>query len=218
MSRTRMMPKNGKTTSKGKSASARRNFRKVPIPPRRSGLSEISGEVGAASPAIFGNVFSSYWQAVQEGQSTVLATSQEAYGTLLKAFQTAWEENAAQTSFVEACRRFATRAGNLGEAADAETVGDLYREYVEELQEVWSQPNLMKALEEASLTYSETVQKTIDDAQQKVAEESKRYFLALKDACVRVPIESLDTETLTAISRNMMVTVFFTEGVRSESV
>ena len=214
MGRTRKTGTRKTTISRGKSGSKAAVSRPRSVS-RSDRASRISQAAGPGSAALFAESFSTFWGAIQTGQAAVLSATQKAYADMLQSFQKSWEHEMGKTRFSEACRRFTVAARDVTQdGGNAEVLEQLYREYVEELRDAWSLPELTQALEEGYLAYSEAVQKAADEAQQQVEEARKQYLRSIGETCAKIDIDNLSSGDLEALSRNMMATVFFTDGVR----
>ena len=179
--------------------------------PARSSLTSISAGLR------FQQVFDEYWKEVQTGQAAVLLRGQQAYATFLKSIEASWDQSEAKELFVAACQKFAENISTLpvAESNGAEaSLEEAYQQYIEEVRDVWERPSLMQSIEEASLALTEETQNAADETRRTLESSQKRYVAALSRIWKQVDLEQFDPTIVATVSRNMMATVFFTEGMR----
>lgn len=213
MARNGINVKTKKSTRRGRRSTSGGTRRK------RKSASDAGGARSPVGPSSavpqFQQAFDEYWKVIQAYQTAVILQSQRAYATFLKSLEESWDESGAKKLFTAVCRKFAETISTASEINDAgSSVEDAYQRYVEEVRNIWEEPSLMQSLEQASLALTEESQKAVDEA--RIASESaqKRYLAMLSEIWKQLDLDQLDPNLWATVSRNMMVTVFFTQGMR----
>src|SRR5262245_16632260 len=105
-------------------------------------------------PPAIQDVFSRYWQAIQNRQTEALAHTQHAYVTFLQALQDTWAAPQTNARSEEACRRFVQEVYGINGTADvAESIETVYSSYIEAVRDAWSDPAVTQAIEQAYLNF-----------------------------------------------------------------
>lgn len=180
-----------------------------------------SALASAAVPTLFGGLFKDCWQAFQTRQITIQQSTQDAYNVFMATVQKIWDQEDVKSRLNAACRDFALSIQQAAREPQLDTENEdsaeqHYRNYVNALQQIWSDPEIMERLEQAFVDLSESIQQTAANAEEVFQEEQKNYVNALRSTWAATADASLiDDETLTAVSKSMVATVFFTEGIQN---
>lgn len=144
-----------------------------------------------------------------------MARAQEAYATFIKDLQSVWNEEPVRAQIAGRCLAFAQKVREAPPGDEAFPVMEsAYRDYVEQLRDAWMQSDLQQRIEDRYLQVTETIQRANEESQQKLDAARRAYVEKLSSIWMGVAPAELDADTLGRVSRNMMVTVFFTEGMR----
>lgn len=179
-----------------------------------------SAIASAAVPALFGGVFNEYWQAFQTRQASIQQSTQEAYGEFMLKLQEVWDREDVKSRLNEACREFGTAIQTSArqprvDAVDGEEAEQTYRDYVDALQGIWNDPDVMEPIEQAFLTFSESVEKATETSREVFEQAQKLYVRGLRNTwAAAADATILEDEAITAVSKSMVATVFFTEGIQ----
>lgn len=180
-----------------------------------------SALASSAVPALFGGIFRDCWQAFQTRQVTVQQSTQEAYNVFMLKVQEIWNDENVKSRLNSACRDFGLSIQQAAREPQPDTQNEdaaeqHYRDYVNALQQIWSEPEIMEPLEQAFVELSESIQQAAANAEEVFQEEQKRYVSALQSTWSATADASLiDDDTLSALSKSMVATVFFTEGIQN---
>ena len=172
----------------------------------------------------FDIVFTEYWNALQGKQAAIQIATAESYATFITAVQQAWTQDQVKASTHEACRQFASALKALQdpdsneEAVEAsyQAYEESYRNYVNAIQEAWKNPEPLEQVEQAYLTFTEALQQSQEDTQKLVEEAQQKYLRGLRESWAKVDVAALDEEFIASINQKLMLTIFFTEGIRSD--
>jgi hypothetical protein len=96
-----------------------------------------------------------------------------------------------------------------------EQLEEAYAEYVERLRDNWAEPEMREVIENAYLSFSEELQRANESYQQALEAARQAYLEQLRIAWLGIDPDTLPEQTMNQVSLNMMVTVFFMNGVRA---
>jgi hypothetical protein len=163
----------------------------------------------------FTGVFSTYWGAIQAQQAKLLSQTQHFYSELIKKLQSTWYTNDAQARFIDAGRNFVAAVRQSSQQDTPEQLEEAYAEYVERLRDNWAEPEMREVIENAYLSFSEELQRANESYQQALEAARQAYLEQLRIAWLGIDPDTLPEQTMNQVSLNMMVTVFFMNGVRA---